>query len=106
MWRPERRQPENHSVRNRLIAAGAVAGGLAATAFGVRELARRGYLGERAQAALGGASVGEVAAVEEAGLSVPQTTTGVNEGAVSAAGGAETSAAGPREAGGPGRLAP
>jgi hypothetical protein len=68
--------------------------------------ARRGYLGERAQAALGGAAVGEVAAVEEAGLTVPQTTTGVSEGAASAVGGAEISAAGPREAGGPDRLAP
>lgn len=81
MWRPERSQP-NHSIRNRLIAAGAALGGLGVTAIGLRELARRGHFGERVQTALGGAAVGENAAIDTAATGEPQTATAANMGVV------------------------
>lgn len=89
MWRPERWKPVDHSVRNRLIAAAAVVGGLAATAFGVYELGRRGRLGERAQSVLGGTAIGENATVDTVGLDEPQTATAANMGGVADAGAAE-----------------
>lgn len=88
MWRLERRQPEKHPVRSALtIAGGALA--LAATAFGVWELAKRGKLGERAQAALGGGALGGDATIERAGFEVPHTATVTTVGATPATGSAE-----------------